>query len=63
MSELLAHMRLFGRHHKSVFVGGYYWRYCSHIAHGTGRHCWRWHNSDGYCAEHNRSCYSRCEDA
>lgn len=59
---LLAHLRLRGNHRHQVWVGGYLWRYCLHLSH-TGRRprrCYRWRAWDGYCAEHNRSCYGYC---
>lgn len=60
MTELLAHVRLFGRHRRTVVVGGYHWRYCHHRSHRLSLPCWRWFIYDGYCARHNDSCWGSC---
>jgi hypothetical protein len=62
MTALLAHLRLFGRHHTTVTVGDYTWRYCNHRSHILGLRCWRWFNHDGYCADHNQSCWDKCPE-
>lgn len=62
MTELIARLLLFGRHYTTVVVGGVHWRYCSHRTHGRGRRCWNWMVYDGYCTEHNNSCWSACSE-
>jgi hypothetical protein len=60
MAGALAHIRLLGRHQRSVWVGGYYWFYCLHRSHRWGLPCWRWFVYDAMCAKHNGSCYTGC---
>jgi hypothetical protein len=62
MSELLAHLLLFGRHRTIIRVGGWYWQYCNHHSHRWGWPCWRWHQWDGYCRKHNDTCWDVCDD-
>lgn len=58
---LIAHIRLAARHSKSVWVNGMRWEYCCHRSHYYGFTCWTWSDYDGFCARHNRSCYTECE--
>lgn len=58
MISLIAHLRLLGRRDRSVWVGGYNWRYCLHRSHRLRLPCWRWFVYDGYCHHHNRTCYN-----
>ena len=60
IAELLAHLRLLGRHHTTVTVGGLTWGYCSHVHPRTGSYCWLWRDYDGYCQKHNASCWDTC---
>jgi len=61
MSELIARLRLFGRHRRTVVVGGLHWRYCSHRSHDRGKQsCWQWAAYDGYCTHHNTTCWGEC---
>ena len=60
MTAPLAHLRLFGRHHRTVVIGGLHWRYCHHRSHRAGLPCWRWRIYDGQCPRHNSSCYHAC---
>lgn len=60
MSELLAHLSLFGRHFRRVTVLGTTYRYCVHISHHRGLKCYRWVIHDGYCSKHNSTCYINC---
>lgn len=62
MTALLAHLRLAGRHRRTVAVGGYYWKYCVHRSHRLALPCWRWFAADGYCARHNASCWAACPE-
>lgn len=60
-AAFLAHLALFGRHRRTVVVCGLHWRYCVHRSHRRRRlSCWRWAVYDGYCAQHNESCYTEC---
>lgn len=62
MTELIAHILLFLRGRRPVWLGGVYWAYCSHRSHQRGTRCRRWMVYDGYCAMHNSTCYSGCEE-
>lgn len=62
MTALLAHVRLAGRHHRTVAVGGYHWKYCAHRSHRLALPCWRWFRHDGYCTRHNTSCWTACPE-
>lgn len=56
-AAFLAHLRLLGRHGRSVMAGGWHWQYCLHRSHRLGLPCWRWHLYDGFCLCHNRTCW------
>lgn len=62
MAELLAHLLLLGRHHRTVVVGGRFRAYCLHIS-PSGRQCWQWASLDGYCSGHNATCYTYCDNS
>lgn len=60
ISDILAHLRLLGRHHRTAVIFGLHYRYCIHRSHGRRWPCWRWNAYDSFCTRHNRSCYTDC---
>lgn len=59
LEELLAHIRLYGRHRTEVVSFGLHWKYCYHL-NPRGKRCWRWAVYDSYCGPHITSCYAYC---
>lgn len=49
------------RRRKPFMMFGVYWTFCCHRSHHRRLRCWRWFQYDGYCARHNRTCYSACK--
>lgn len=37
-----------------------HWRYCSHRTLEGDRPCWKWQVYDGYCRNHNATCFDTC---